>query len=96
MRFMAEAAPDRFAGIARGFGISFDPADPTRGAVACADRTETFISQLGLPTRLRDVSVPQRDLPAIAGHVAEVMERAAVVPRHVSPADVSALLAAAY
>jgi maleylacetate reductase len=96
MRFMAEAAPERFAAIARGFGIPFDTARPERAARQCIDRAAAFIAALGLPMRLREVSVPREELHDIAGFVAELMERAAVVPRRVTTDDVAGVLAAAY
>jgi alcohol dehydrogenase len=96
MRFMADAVPSRFSAIARAFGVPFDAADEKRAALACAARTAALIAQLGLPHRLRDVSVPRDELDEIAGLVSGLMARAHVVPRPVSGADVAAILAAAY
>ena len=96
MRFMADAAPERFASIARGFGIPFDTARPEGAARQCIDRAAAFIAALGLPMRLRDVSVPRTELHNIAGWVAELMDRAAVIPRRVTTDDVIGVLAAAY
>ena len=55
MRFMADLAPERFRPIAEGFGVPFDPAEPRRAALACADRAAAFIAQFDVPQRLRDV-----------------------------------------
>jgi alcohol dehydrogenase len=96
MRFMADAVPSRFSAIARAFGVPFDAVDEKRAALACAARTAALIAQLGLPHRLRDVSVPRDELDEIAGLVSGLMARAHVVPRPVSGADVAAILAAAY
>ena len=40
--------------------------DPTRGRLAAADAVAQLCQQLGLPSRLRDVDVPQEGLEAIA------------------------------
>jgi maleylacetate reductase len=45
MRFMADLAPERFRPIAEGFGVAFDPAEPRRAALACADQAAAFIAQ---------------------------------------------------
>jgi hypothetical protein len=45
---------------------------------------------------LRDVSVPREEIGHIAAFVAELMDRAGVVSRRVTAADVIAVLAAAY
>ena len=96
MRFMADAAAERFGPIARAFGVPFDRAVPRPGALACADHAGAFIAGLGLPTRLRDAGVPRADLSAIAPHVADVMHRAGVIDRPVGAADITDVLEAAY
>ena len=96
MCFMAERAPQRFAPLARAFRVLFDADDPRSAALACADRTAALVADLGLPARLRDVDVPREELAAIAGHVAEVMDRARVVDTAVTRDAVEAVLRAAY
>ena len=96
MRLMASLVPERFESIASGFGVPWDPADPTIGALACADRVATLIAELGLPNRLRDLRIPQEELPPIAARVHEGMMKAGVVDKPVTVADVQALLDAAY
>jgi alcohol dehydrogenase class IV len=96
MRFMAGFAADRFRPIAEGFGVPFDTAEPTRAALACADRAATFIAQFDVPQRLRDVGVPQDELAEVADVVHEVMDAAHVVDRPVTKDDLVRLLTNAY
>jgi alcohol dehydrogenase class IV len=94
MRFMAAAAPERFAPIARALRVPFD--DPAAGARECAERIDAFIAQFTLPGRLRDVSVPADELAGIAGHVCEVMNRDRPLGRPITQDEVVAILAAAH
>jgi alcohol dehydrogenase len=96
MRFMAGLAPERFRPIAEGFGVPFDPSEPKRAALACADRAAAFIAQFDVPQRLRDVGVPEHELREVAGVVHEVMDSAHVVDRLVTRDDLERLLANAY
>jgi alcohol dehydrogenase len=94
MRFVAGAAPERFAAIAHAFGVPFS--EPKPAALECAERAAAFIGQFNVPTRLRDVSVPAAELAGIAGHVCEVMNREQAFGHLVTPDEVSALLVAAF
>src|SRR4030095_5493 len=47
MRFMADAAPERFASIAPAFGVAFDRTHAKPAALECADRMAHFIAQFG-------------------------------------------------
>ena len=96
MRFMADLAPERFRPIAEGFGVSFDPADARRAALACADRAAAFIGQFDVPQRLRDVGVPRDELAEVATIVHDVMDAAHVVDRLVTRDDIVTLLTNAY
>lgn len=96
MRFMAQLAPDRFGPIAAACGVTFDTAAPGPAALACADHVARFIAGLGLPTRLRDVGVPAEEIGEVAGVVHGIMEDAGIVGRHVSRAELTALLTRAY
>src|SRR5262249_38669726 len=81
MRFMAGLAPQRFGPIAEGYGIPFDPANPKASALKCADRTAEFIGRLNVPSRLRDVNVPEEDVKGIADTVQQETARMNVVDR---------------
>ena len=96
MRFMARLAPERFAPIAAACGVPFDAARPNAGALACADRIEAFIGQLGLPTRLRDVGVPAGEIADVAAIVHGHMQAAGIVGRPIAVEEVDGLLRMAF
>lgn len=99
MRFMANIAPERFAPIAEGFGVRFDPANPKAAALECADRTASFIAgfeKFDVAHRLRDVRVQREELGAIAATVLDEVERAKTVGHPVTRDDMVKLLEAAY
>lgn len=96
MRFMAEIAPERFAPIAEGFGVRFDPENPRPAALECAERTARFIAGFEVPTRLRDVGVPETELTRIADTVLTEIRVAQTVDREVKHEELLSLLKAAY
>jgi alcohol dehydrogenase class IV len=96
MRFMARLAADRFGPIAEGYGLAFDATDPMTSALACADRTRELVSQLHLPSRLRDVNVPRNQIDDVAAVVHEALEDAGAVDRRVAREELLAVLADAY
>ena len=96
MRFMAEAAPERFGPIARAFGIVFETAKAREAALECADRMAQFITQFNLPQRLRDVNVPQAEIREVAGVVHDILERAHGGDGSIGREQVESVLAAAY
>jgi alcohol dehydrogenase len=96
MRLMAGLAPERFAPIALGLGVTFDPSGPKASALACADRMASFITQFDVPRRLRDVRVPAEEVGDVAGIVHDIMESEHVSDRPVTLAQIASLLAEAY
>ena len=96
MRLMAGVAADRFAPIAQGFEVRFDPRSPRSSAMECADRTARFIGKFEVPTRLRDVGVPREEISRIAGTVLEEVKRAKTVGVEVTREELVQLLEAAY
>lgn len=96
MRFMARLAPERFAPIAAACGVSFDASAPQAGALACATHVASFIADLRVPTRLRDVGVPQSEIGQVAAVVHGMMEDAGVVGRPVAVAELEGLLREAF
>ena len=96
MRFMAEIAPERFGPIAEGFHVPFDPTNPKAAALACADRTEQFIASFDVPHSLKAAGVPRGEIGQIVGTVAHELERAGVVDRPLTEAEIKGLLEAAY
>jgi alcohol dehydrogenase len=96
MRFMAEIAPERFAPIAEGFKLPFDPRNPKAGALACADRTAEFIAGFDVPHSLKEVKVPRAEIGEIVDPVTHELERSKVVDRPVTKAEVLSLLEACH
>jgi len=96
MRFMAQAAPQRFEAIAEGFEVAFDPADPRRAAIECAERAAQFIGELGVPTRLSEAGVPQTEIEEIIEPVLAEINGARTLETPVTAKDMTALLEAAY
>jgi alcohol dehydrogenase class IV len=96
MRFMAGVAADRFAPIAQGFEVRFDPRSPRSSAMECADRTARFIGKFEVPTRLRDVGVPREEISRIVGTVLEEVKRANTVGVEVRLEQLVGILDAAY
>jgi alcohol dehydrogenase class IV len=93
---MAGVAAERFAPIAEGFDVRFDPRSPRSSAMECADRTAKFIGKFEVPTRLRDVGVPREEISRIAGTVLEEVKRANTVGTEVTIEQLVAILDAAY
>jgi alcohol dehydrogenase len=96
MRFMAAAAPERFAPIARGLGLDVGVTDASASAGACAARVEAFIAQFNLPTRLRDVGVQEDEMGDIATHVCEALADSHTIDRTIERADLMSILTSAY
>ena len=96
MRLMAGVAADRFAPIAQGFEVRFDPQSPRSSAMECVDRTARFIGKFDVPTRLRDVSVPREEISRIAGTVLEEVKHANTVGVEVTLEQLVGILDAAY
>ena len=66
MRFNLEASAERQVLIAEAMGINTGGMSPHTAGLAAADAVAQLCQQLGLPSRLRDVDVPQEGLAAIA------------------------------
>jgi len=96
MRFMAEIAAHRFGPVAEGYKIPFDPSNPKRAALQCADRTAEFIGQFDVPTRLRDAGVPREEIGSIVAPITRELEHNGVVDRPMTEPEVLALLEACY
>jgi alcohol dehydrogenase len=96
MRFMARLAPERFAAIAAACGVPFEAGAPKAGALACAGRVASFISALGVPTRLRDAGVPETEIAPVAAVVHALMEDAGIVGRPVTVEELEGLLREAF
>ena len=84
LRFNASVVPDAVRRFGEAIGAPSDP----------AGRVEELAALAG-PTRLRDIGVPEADLPELAGSAAERGGNRAN-PRPASPDEIEALLRAVY
>ena len=66
MRFNAEASADRQALIAQAIGVDTAGMSDLDAALAAVDAVEGLRESLGLPSKLRDVVVPEEGLELIA------------------------------
>ena len=96
MRFMGEVVPEKFADIAEGLQVTFDPARPRQGALACADAVRAFIARFPVPTKLRELKVERARLYEIAEAVREELESFDAMERAVTIEEIRGLLDAAY
>lgn len=96
IRFMAQAAPERFEAIAEGFEVPFDSANPREAAIDCAERATAFIRELGVPMRLSEAGVPRGELEQIIEPVLAEVNGARTLERPVTAQEMEDLLAAAY
>jgi alcohol dehydrogenase class IV len=96
MRFMAQAAPERFEAIAEGFEVAFDRANPRPAALECAERAAAFVRELGVPMRLSEAGVPRGEIEQIIEPVLAEINGAKSLGRPVTAQEMTALLQAAY
>jgi alcohol dehydrogenase class IV len=96
MRFMADAAPQRFADIAAALQLPFDRTRAREGALACAGAVEAFIARFDVPTKLCALRVERENLYDIAPAVLEELEGFDALDRRITLAEVRALLGSAY
>jgi alcohol dehydrogenase class IV len=96
MRFMAELAPERFADVAEGLGVAFDPARPRESALACADAVRAFIARFPVPTKLRELGVDRSGLYEIAEAVRAELDLFDAMERAVTVEEIRGLLRSAY
>ena len=96
MRYMAGIMPDRFALISEGLGVPFDPANPVKGALACADRVAEFIAGFDVPNSLKKAGVARDQVATIAERVCDELAVFPVIKQEVGLEDVTRILDAAY
>jgi len=92
MAFNASARPERYVEIAKAIGISAQ-GGPREVAMRTIDEVRQLLTDLDLPTRLRDVGVPQERLQEV---VDVAIKNVGPNPRRTSPKDLSAILSAVY
>ena len=92
MRVMAQVAPGRFADIAEGLRLPFDPDHPREAALACADAVEAFIAGFDVPTRLRQLGVDADRAATLAPAVLEELTLFDAMDGPLSLAQIAELL----
>lgn len=68
MRYNVEASADKLAQVAHALGVNIKDMSDKDAALAAADAIEALMQKVGHPMRLRDVGVPEENLPVCAFH----------------------------
>ena len=94
-RFNLPAMPERYADIAVALGIA-----PAGSALATAEAGLVRLAELsracGVPQRLRDVKIPEADLPRLAREAIKIQRLLKNNPREITEPDALAIYRAAY
>ncbi|MSU72665.1 MAG: iron-containing alcohol dehydrogenase [Opitutus sp.] len=94
-RFNLPAMPERYADIAVALGVK--PAGtPLATAEAGLAKLTALSLACGVPQRLRDVNIPEADLPKCANAASKIQRLLKNNPREVTEADALAIFRAAY
>jgi alcohol dehydrogenase class IV len=96
MRYMAQLAPERFADVAEGLRLPFNPARPREGALACADEVQAFIARFKVPMKLQQLGVERSRLHDIAEAIQEELRMFDALEREVTVEEIRGLLTSAY
>lgn len=94
-RFNLPAMPERYAEVARALGVR-EAGSAAGTAEAGVVRLTELSRACGVPQRLRDVNIPEADLPKCALAASKVQRLLKNNPREVTEADALALFRAAY
>lgn len=68
MRFNVDHVTAKLVQVAQALGVNIAGMDEREAALAAADAIETLMEKVGHPMRLRDVGVPEDNLPICAFH----------------------------
>lgn len=94
-RFNLPAMPERYANIALALGVA--PGGSTQAtAEAGLQRLVELSRACGVPQRLREVKIPEADLPRLAREAIKIQRLLKNNPREVTEADALAIYQAAY
>jgi alcohol dehydrogenase class IV len=89
-RYNLPAMPERYAEIAIALGVRRAP-DALATAAAGLNRLTELSRACGVPQRLRDVKIPEADLPRLAREAAKIQRLLKNNPREVTEADALAI-----
>ena len=87
--------PNRYADIAVALGVAPGGSSEVTAA-AGIERLAELSRACGVPQRLRDVKIPEADLPRLAGEAFKVQRLLKNNPREVTEANALAIYRAAY
>lgn len=97
LRFNAEAASDLYAELAEVVLAGKATGSAAEKTQQLIDYLEQLIATLEIPNRLRDMKVPEADLPMLAKDTIDLQQRLLINnPREVTEADALAIYQAAY
>ena len=96
MRFCAERAPDRTAGLAPHLGVPDSVTGEQARARAAVDRMAELVDRVGLPTRLGEAGVKREWLPEVARISADNKRLMQQSPVQATEAELLDLLESAY
>jgi aldehyde dehydrogenase (NAD+) len=68
MRYNIETSAHKLAQVAHALGVNTKGMKDNEAAMAAADAIEALMKKVGHPTKLRDVGVPEENLPICAFH----------------------------
>lgn len=94
-RFNLSAMPERYADIAIALGVK-PAATPLATAEAGLAKLTALSLACGVPQRLRDVNIPEAELPKCANAASKIQRLLKNNPREVTEADALAIFRAAY
>jgi Alcohol dehydrogenase, class IV len=95
MEFNCVAAPKRYADVAVALGCQRE-ADDMQTAKKGIERIKELINACGVPSRLRDVHIPEEAIPAMAADAMKITRLLKNNPRPITEADAIAIYKAAY
>jgi alcohol dehydrogenase class IV len=95
MRFNLPARPKEFAIIARLLGEDVAGLDETQAAERAVTAVERLRTDIGIPTRLRDVGVTEAQLRPLAEKAFGIKRILRINPRTVTVEDLEGILRAA-
>jgi alcohol dehydrogenase class IV len=95
MEFNIPAAPARYAGVAVALGCS-RTADDLETAKKGVEKVRELIAACGIPSLLREVSIPQDAIPAMAKDALKIQRLLKNNPRHISEEDAIHIYTEAY
>jgi alcohol dehydrogenase len=94
-RFNLPAMPERYANVALALGVA-PAATPLATAEAGLVRLTEMSRACGVPQRLREVNIPEADLPKCALAASKIQRLIKNNPRDVTESDALAIFKAAY